>query len=222
MTRTLPASVATAVTNNAAGTETFYWLSLLRLDLDSGNVYMHSGYGDFTWDSKTWLGVGGMGSLSGVTENNSLGKGEITADLSHIDLASLPDFVGEFTTNDPVGRDWYTYLVVLNEDYSIKDVVTMDSGFIGSPEIIEGKDAGNVALKLLNETTRLALKTFYRMTNQSHQAIWSGDTGFQYVTDTNLAEINWGRTSATIPSGGGGYGGTTSSGGEIFDNFQRH
>lgn len=220
MTRTLDAAIATAVANNAAGTEILYWLSLLKLELDSGTVFLNSGTQDFLFDGETWLGVGGMGSLSGVPENITMGKSQITATLSHIPLAGLPDFVDEFTDNDPVGRNWSTYIAFLNEDFSIKAVQLMDSGFIGSPEMGESADAGSIALTLLNETTRLALVTFYRMTNQGQQSIWSGDRGFEYVTDINLAEISWGKTTTTVSSGGG-FGGGTTSGGQIFDRFQR-
>lgn len=206
MTRTLDASIATAVTNNAAGTEILNWLSLLRLDLDSGSVFLNSGTQDFSFDGQTWIGVGGMGSLSGVPENTSLGTAQITATLSHIPLTSLPDFVDEFTNNDPVGRNWKTYIAFLNADFSTKAVLTMDSGFIGSPEMGESAEAGSIALTLLNETTRLALVTFYRMTNQGQQSIWPGDEGFEFVTDTNLAEISWGKTTTTVSSGGGSGG----------------
>jgi len=205
MTRTLDASIATAVANNAAGTEVLNWLSLLKLELDSGTVFLNSGTQDFSFDGETWIGVGGMGSLSGVPENTSLGKAQITATLSHIPLASLPDFVDEFTTSDPTGRAWTTFIAFLNADFTTKAVLTMDSGFIGAPEMAESATAGSIALTLLNETTRLALVTFFRMTNQGQQSIWPGDEGFEFVTDTNLGEISWGRTNTTIPG--------TSSGG---------
>ena len=203
MTRTLSSAVDATVTNNAAGTEVLNWVAMLEVGLDSGTVYMHTGIGDLVWNSHTWLGVGGIGSLSGVPENTALGKGQITANLSHIPIATLPDFITEFTTNDPVGRPWVTYLDVLNTDATIKDVVTLDSGFIGSPEIGENADAGNLSLKLLNESTRLGLSTFYRMTDQGQQSIWSGDDFFKYVTDTNLAEISWGHTSTRVAGGSG-------------------
>jgi len=202
MTRTLPTAVGTAVTNNAAGTEKLNWLSLLKLELDSGTVYMNSGTQDFIWGGFTWVGVGGMGSLSGVPENTSLSKSQITASLSHIPLASLPDFVDEFTINDPAGRAWTTYIPFLNDDYSTKDVLTMDSGFIGGPEMNESATAGGISLKLLNETTRLGMNTFYRMTNQGQQSIWSGDEGFEYVTDLNLQEISWGKEMSKVSGGG--------------------
>lgn len=221
MTRTLDASIATAVTNNAAGTEILNWLSLLKLELDSGTVFLNSGTQDFSFDGETWIGVGGMGSLSGVPEDTSMGKSQITATLSHIPLTGLPDFVDEFTNNDPVGRNWTTYIAFLNADFTTKAVLTMDSGFIGSPEIGESAEAGSIALTLLNETTRFGLVTFYRMTNQGQQSIWSGDEGFEFVTDTNLSEISWGKTTTTVPSGGGGFGGSRTSGGDIFDRFQR-
>ena len=206
MTRSLDASIATAVTNNAAGTEILNWLSLLKLELDSGTVFLNSGTQDFSFDGETWIGVGGAGSLSGIRENTSLGKAEIVAILSHIPLSGLPDFVDEFTDNDPVGRSWTTYIAFLNADFNTKAVLTMDAGFIGSTEMGESAEAGSIALTLLNETTRFGLVTFYRMTNQGQQSIWPGDEGFEFVTDTNLAEISWGKTAAVIPSSGGGGG----------------
>lgn len=218
MTRTLPPAAAETITNNAAGTEVLNWLIFLQLNLDSGTVYINSGYTDIIWNGQTWLGVGGMGSISGVRENTSMGKAEITVNLSHIPLASLPDFVDEFTTNDLTGRGWTTYIAFLNDDATIKDVVTMDSGFIGSTDMSETAEAGNIELTLLNETARLGMKAFYRMTDQAHQAIWPGDDFFKYVTDTNLAEISWGKTTTTVSGGGGGGGGR--SGEEIFDRFQ--
>lgn len=198
MTRTLPAAVATAIANNAAGTETLYWAILLQLGLDSGTVYMHSGVGDLSWNGQTWTGVGGMGTISGVPEDTGMSSTEIKVTLAHFAIGALPDFIVEFDTNDPTKRPWEMHLAFFDEDHVIKDVLTLDKGGIGGVIMSESEETGQIEVSLVNETARLERADGLRLTDQHQQSIWPGDKGLEFVTDTNLGDIPWGVTDNSI------------------------
>jgi hypothetical protein len=205
-------NISTSMENAIAADEMSVAL-LLELQLDSGTTYLHSGHGDLSYNGQTWKGVGAMGSISGVKENTSMSDGRITATLSHVPIVSLPDFVTEFSDNDPVGRAFNIYLAFLDADGKIAsesdDVVQITGGFIDAVEMTDGGGAaggadGGIALTLASEAALLGRTRGFRLTDQHQQRLFPGDKAFEFVTDTNLGELRWGQTNPQTLGGGGG------------------
>ncbi len=178
---------------------------LLELVLDSGAVKIWDGTGTLNWDSKNWLGIGAAGSIGPVTEASDLSDTVIRATLSHIPIDTLPDFVEEFTDNDPVGRAFTLYLALFKADNTIDDVVTLTAGFIDSASMSDG-EAGAVSIDLVSEQARLRRTRVYRLSHQHQEDLFTGDLGLEFVTDLD-EEIRWGAATpqkiAQGPSAGG-------------------
>lgn len=202
MTRGLSGALETAV----AG-EIVRPAYLLELRLDSGDVNVWSGTGTLNWNSKNWDGLGAMGSISGLTEASDLSDTVMRATLSHIPIATLPDFVDEFTTNDPVGREFDLHLALFNADGSLGagDVITLTTGFIDSASMIDG-EGGAVQIDLVSEAARLRRTRVYRFTAQHQEDLFAGDLGLEFVTDLD-EEIRWGAANPQKTGGGGGRSG---------------
>lgn len=208
MTREISPSITTALANSHVNLA-----FLLELGLDSGAVYLWSGEGNLSWDGKLWMGVGALGSISAITEETGLADVRIKATLSHLPIENLPDFVEEFTLNNPVGRPFQIHLVFFNNDTSIDDVLPLTAGFIDGLNIFEAggggsENLGGIELTLASEAAMLALTRVFRLTDQHQQALFPGDKGLEFVTDTNLSEIRWGQAdpqsvTTTAPEGGG-------------------
>ncbi len=185
MTRPLPSAVDTAVQQEAIRIA-----FLLQLNLDSGDVNMWSGTGDLTWDSRTWSGLGDLGSISTVSEADDLSDARIQATLSPVDGGDMLDLVTELTDQDPVGRGFTLYLAFFNADTTIDDVLTLTAGFIDAVTFSDGAIAG-VSIALASEAALLRREHFYRLDDAMQQNLFSGDLGLEFVTDLN-DEINWG------------------------------
>ena len=199
MTRGLSAGLETAV-----AAEVVRYAYMLELRLDSGDVNVWSGTGPLTALAKTWDGLGAMGAISGPTEASGLSDTVMKATLSHIPIATLPDFVDEFTTNNPRGREFDLHLVVLKEDGTVDDVITLTTGFIDSASMVDGEE-GMVQIDLVSEAARLRSTRVYRFTAQHQEALFPGDLGFEFVTDTD-PEIRWGSATPQKVAAGGGAG----------------
>lgn len=195
MTRALPSAVDTAVQQ-----EEIRIAFLLELELDSGDVNLWSGNGDLSWNSRTWSGLGDLGTISGISEAGDLPDARITAALSPIDGGDMLDLVNELTDQDPVGRGFTLYLAFFKSDTSIDDVLTLTAGFIDSVTFSDGAVAG-VSLSLASEAALLRREQFYRLDDAMQQNLFAGDRGLEFVTDLN-DEINWGAAPPANVSGG--------------------
>ncbi len=207
MTRKITPAISTALEANHVNLA-----FLLELGLDGGSVYLWSGEGDLNWDAKIWKGVGALGSISAITEEAGLSDVRIKAHLSHVPIENMPDFVEEFTLNNPVGRPFQIHLVFFNDDTSVNDVLPLTAGFIDGLNIFEKgetsvENIGGIELTLASETALLALTRVFRFTDQHQRSLFPGDKGLEFVTDTSLSEIRWGQADAQkiASSPGGGY-----------------
>ena len=108
---------------------------LLELGFDSKPAYLWSGIGELSWDGKTWIGMGDMGTISGVAEATDLADTVIKATLNHIDNQILPDLVSELTEMDPVGRPFILYLAFFDDQNSVKEVITLTAGLIDAIDL---------------------------------------------------------------------------------------
>lgn len=216
MTRPLTGPVDTVV---ASGKQN--WALLLELGFDSGVVNVWSGTGELPANGKTWLGLGDMGSISGVTEVTDLTDVVLKATLSHIMTGLMPELVDEVTTQDTTFRPFEFLIVFFDDDRVVIGTVILAVGFIDQIQLAVGADGGGITIDLVTETALLTRSNFVRMTNDAQQNIFPEDLGLQFVTDLD-DQIIWGNSGdvSTIGRGGGRSGGGE-SGAEFRPGFAR-
>ena len=205
MTRDISATISTALDNNVNNDLEMSVGIALYLDIAGDPLYVHTGTGSITFNSQTWLGVGAMGEISGVTEGLELSDYLIKAILSHIPHASIPDLIDELATNDQTGRDYELYFLFYPTAAAI-EYYKLSAGYIGKPTFTDEEVAGAVELVLANDYTTLDQRQYRRLTHQAQQEIYATDDFFEYLTDTELAEVVWGSSKTTIPTSSGGGG----------------
>lgn len=217
MTRGISAAISTALDNNINNDVEIDIGIALFLDIAGDPAYLHTGTGDITFAGQTWLGVGSMGELTGITEGADLSDYIIKAILSHIPHASVPNFIDELATNDQTGRSFELYFLFYPTGAAI-EYYKLSAGYIGKPTFIDKELSGAIELMLVNETTTLNQRFFRRYAHQVQQEIYATDDFFEYLTDTQLAEVVWGSSVenviVTTPSRAGGFGGGDRSGRE--------
>ena len=195
--------------NALAGLESpnVLWNILLRLDFDSGTVFLHSGVGDLSWDGNTWLGIGALGQISGVVEKAEGSDNRTRVTLSPIPTAELSNLVDEVTNDDPVGRPYKLYYAVIDNDREVvDDAIVLSSGTMDKVELVDGEIA-SLSIDLVSDAARLNKRTSFKLTNQHQQGLFANDLGLAFVNDLGR-EIRWGSAPKTTVGGGSGTGGS--------------
>jgi len=212
MTRLLDAGVQQALDD--AETDGLNMGLLFFADYEGDPVYVWTGIGDLEHDGNIYQGLGDLGNISSIIEDAKLKDVRYSASLSAIPGGSIPDIISAITDGNPTGRDFTIDLAFFTPAVTLSGVLPLTSGFMDGSSINEaptddGELIGTITQNLASDSTRLSLRKFERLTNQSQQQIFSGDLGLEFVADTNLGEIYWGQKSSVTSKGvsGGGAGG---------------
>lgn len=197
MTRDIDPNVLTELESS-----NFRWVVLLRLDFDSGTVFLHSGVGDLIWDGHTWLGIGAIGQISGVVEKAEGADNRTRVTLCPIPKEELSNLVDEVTNDDPVGRPYKLYYAVVDSDREvIDDAIVMSSGTMDKVELVDGEVA-SLSIDLVSDAARLKKRVSFKLTNQHQQGLFPSDLGLAFVTGLDPEQI-WGSAPKTTVGGGG-------------------
>lgn len=161
---------------------------MCRLELDSGTVAWHSGFGDIVYSAVTYKGTGALGEVSPLKESGDLTPTSMSMTVSGLDPSILSLVLGETTLNRPA----YILLAALNDAGAL----------VGEPmELFRGKLTGGIPIELgetatvkLTVASRLAdweRKIDFRYNDATQQTLYPGDLGLQYMEQTVDKEILW-------------------------------
>ncbi len=180
MTRSIPAALVTALTQDAI--QPFH---AVEMNFDAGSVRLWTGYGNRTIEGNTYIGVGTLMGIAGIEEASDMSAKGITISLA----ASDPSIISLALTEPYQGR---TARVLFGE-FSVTDVVEVFGGLMDVMSTEES--AENVMLTLTIESKLVALQRskVRRYTSANHKARHSGDTFFDFVSSLQDKEILWGR-----------------------------
>ncbi len=188
MSRSLTTPVATAATSS-----TIYPALLVELDWPEGAVYVWSGLGNLSWNGKTWLGVGDLGSVSKVTESKDGKANGITLTLSGVPSSTIYQALQV----DYQGSDARIYLGVMNSAGVFQaDPTQIAYAKIDTCSINENADTATVSVNLEKEFVDTRSRGG-RYTDQEQQAIYSGDTFFKFTAAMAGQNIYWGIAAPT-------------------------
>jgi hypothetical protein len=163
---------------------------MCRLELDSGIVAWHSGFGSLVYNAVTYTGTGVLGEVSALRESSDLSPTSMTMTVSGLDPSILSLVLSEVMTNRPA----YILLTALD-----------DAGEMigGAPmELFRGRLTGGIPIELgttasvkITVASRLAdweRKIDKRYNDATQQAEYPGDLFFQYIDElAGTKEIVW-------------------------------
>lgn len=175
-----------------------------EFDFSSGFVRVWTGYGDLTWDSKTWLGIGGFGSIGEIQESEEIRANGISVTLSGVVNELLPKVLGERYHN----RSAKIWLMALNSSGVVADPVRVFTGRMDTAHVSEGKDTGSITMTLESRMADLRRHKGRRRTDQDQRLIDPDDTGLRYTAGLQNAELFWGRPGGAPVSRVGSHGGS--------------
>lgn len=183
MSRDLPTGLGTAL--EAKRVRPIY---LVELAWPSGTVYAWNGYGNLSWDSKTWVGTGHLGQISEVTESRDGAANGITLALSGVPSSlivnALDGSVG--------GRRARIYFGVIGDDGTLTiDPMQVFDGIIDSTAIEDDGEKSTIFVQLEKELidTRSRARRF---THEDQQIDFPGDLFFEYAAGMADKDIKWG------------------------------
>ena len=156
----------------------------------SGTINYWTGYGEITWDGKTWTGVGNVISVSQVTETS-----DVRADGLVFTISGITEEIRSLILQEVrQGKPGTVYIGFIDPSGAVvADPANAFEGRLDVPKMQDGGPA--IAISLAYETRLRDLERVReeRYTNQSQQVNHAGDLGFEYVPSLQDWNGIWGR-----------------------------
>jgi len=156
----------------------------------SGPLYVWSGFGTYTWNGHSWMGIGTLGSISTIEEGSTVEARGITLNLSGIDPALLSSVLGDFQ----LGTAVVVYLGLFTSAGAlIADPVISWAGRMDQPLIDVGMETATITINCENRLFDLNIAVDRRYTNEDQHLDYPTDRGFEFVNAIQEQAIYWGR-----------------------------
>ena len=184
----------TPALNAALHRNTVRLLILVEIQWKDGTTRVHSGLGEIRFNNQTFLGVGDIGKVSVIKQQN----GESPSRLN-LTLSSFDDSVrGEALSARYVGQPVKLWLAALDEDHQIEASQLIWHGAISDGGVTVGTN-NQITLTVSNRLEDWDKSRADRFTDESQQARHSGDRFFIYVPVMAEYPLYWGSDKASIP-----------------------
>ncbi|HHR5826920.1 TPA: hypothetical protein ACS778_002930 [Providencia alcalifaciens] len=158
-----------------------------KLDLKSGVTRAHTGIGNLIIAGEVYLGVGSLGSIETVSENNSTSPQQLILSLSGFDSLLIADVMNERSR----GRNVSLMLVALDGDGKPAVAEIVFAGQISNIGVTTGNN-NEVAVTVSNRFERWSQGLPDRFTDESWTKRHAGDRIFRYVAQMAERAIYWG------------------------------
>lgn len=178
----------------------------------SGPVRLWSGFGEITWDGKTWTGASDstgrmIAGISAFPETMGLEAQGIVISLSGIPTDLVDMAINETRQGKPV-RVWLGFL---DANFAVIDApFRVFRGRMDVPTVEEGATVATISISCENLLIDGKRPRERRYTDEDQQSRFPGDRFFEYVAITQLWNGVWGKAT---PGVGGGGGSVTGGGG---------
>lgn len=158
-----------------------------EIDFPSGITRVHTGTGTVIINGQTFLGVGTLGDVGSVTEENSTSSSTMSMALSGLDMS----LVGETLNEEVIGRNVICYLAVMNDQGVVTGTNVLFEGFITDTALQAGQQNA-LSYVIANVFERWSQGLPDRYTDESQQRLHPGDRFFRYVAQMAERSIFWG------------------------------
>lgn len=159
----------------------------VEIDFPSGVTRVHSGTGVVIIDGQTYLGVGTLGEVGAVTEDNSTSPSTMGLTLNGLDMA----LVGETLNEECIGRNVVCYIACMNQQGVVTGANILFEGFL-SDSAMQAGETNALSYTVSNIFERWSLGLPDRYTDESQRRLQPGDRIFRYVAQMAERSIFWG------------------------------
>ncbi|UGO52877.1 hypothetical protein ODDIEODDIE_16 [Escherichia phage vB_EcoS_OddieOddie] len=158
-----------------------------EIDFPSGVTRVHTGTGVVVINGQTFLGVGTLGDVGSVTEENSTSSSTMSMALSGLDMS----LVGETLNEEVIGRNVVCYIAVMNDQGNVTAANVLFEGFITDTALQAGQQNA-LSYVISNVFERWSQGLPDRYTDESQQRLYPGDRFFRYIAQMAERSIFWG------------------------------
>lgn len=157
-----------------------------KFEFDSGTTRVHTAVGDIVINGETYYGVGALGEVGSVAEENNTSAQSMQATLSGLDVS----LIGIALNEECVDKKVDCYLVgVVDGVAQVADLLFR--GFITANSVMSGgENAISYTISNIFEDWAYGLPDRY--TDESQRALHNGDRFFRYVAQMAERSIYWG------------------------------
>jgi len=179
----------TSTTAAAAAASTIIPVIFAKLELDSGDILMHTGLGDITWGGDTYSGVGKLGSIGTAEEVSDLSRSPITLTLSGIPNDLIAIVLGQYYQ----GRSATISLGYfdLTTRILVDTPTIIYKGNIDTSNIAQDQ-TGTVTISVESRFSAWDKPNVRRYNNADQQLRFPTDKGLQFVERATDQQIFWG------------------------------
>ncbi|KEQ19166.1 hypothetical protein [Endozoicomonas numazuensis] len=169
---------------------------LVELDWPGGVVRVHSGIGELRISGRVWLGMGSLGGIGQISDDDELGRSELPLELSGFE----EDLLRESFRRDSVGREGVVYAAARDgSGLPIEASFTpMFAGYISDVGTTLG-DSNTISVELATDTADPRRKRPGRYTDESHRREYPGDQFYKWSAKTADRPIYWGSKRDAYP-----------------------
>lgn len=158
-----------------------------EIDFPSGVTRVHTGTGVVVINGQTFLGVGTLGDVGSVTEENSTSSSTMSMALSGLDMS----LVGATLNEEVIGRNVVCYIAVMNDQGNVIAANILFEGFITDTALQAGQQNA-LSYVISNVFERWSQGLPDRYTDESQQRLYPGDRFFRYIAQMAERSIFWG------------------------------
>lgn len=158
-----------------------------EIHFPSGVTRVHTGTGVVIINGQTFLGVGTLGDVGSITEENSTSSSTMSMALSGLDMS----LVGETLNEEVIGCSVICYIAAMNESGIISASNVLFEGFITDTSLQAGQQNA-LSYVVANVFERWQQGLPDRYTDESQQRLHPGDRFFRYVAQMAERSIYWG------------------------------
>lgn len=157
-------------------------------EFSGGTLRLWSGAGSIGWNSQTWLGAGGLLSISEIQETTEVRAAGVTLALSGLDTSIIAIALAQ-ARQGLAGKVWIGALDASNA--VIADPFLAYEGRLDVPEIADEGETCTVTVSYESRLIDLERPRERRITHEDQQIDYPGDLGREYVAGLQNAEIVW-------------------------------
>ena len=199
MARTLTTAMSNAVDDEVV--RPFY---LIHLNLDSGDggaLYFWSGVGNYSYDSKSYIGAGNLLNISTIQETAAVQANGLRVGLSGVNSS----LITAARDADYQGRVLTLKLGLMDATNTvISDPVILFEGFMDVMSITDKGEKCDISVSVEHRLIEFDRERIRRLTDADQQIDHSGDKGFEFIAEIQEKEIAWGVHDGSKPTYGTG------------------
>jgi|DEB19_MinimDraft_3_1074340.scaffolds.fasta_scaffold00464_9 hypothetical protein len=165
----------------------------LKLELDSGNICLHSQLGDIIFDGSTYTGVGQLGTIEGIEESAELSRSSVRVTLSGIEPALVSLVLGEHYQ----GRlaTIYAGFLGLTTRLLLGTPALLFRGKVDIAPLRVSSDSATITLTIENEFADWDKPRIRRYNDADQKSRYPNDNFFKFAEQSADKQLIWGKNA---------------------------